>query len=64
MFAKTMAALAVAATLGLSMSAAQARDFDHRGHGFQQTQHHSNARHHRFDHHRSSHHRFSHHGYR
>ena len=59
-FANSLTALVVAAALGLSVSAAQARDFDHRGgHGFQQTQHHGNSRHgHRSDHHRGT----SHHG--
>jgi len=57
-FVKSLTAVAVAAALGLSMSAAQARDFDHRGgHGFQHSQHYGHARYGHRSEHRSEHRR-------
>ncbi len=58
MFIKSLSALAVAAVLGLSMGAAQARDFDHHGHGYRHVDH-RNASHHR--HHVRHHHVNRHH---
>ena len=64
MFTKNLFVVAILAALGLSVSTAQARDFDHRAgyQGSHRTAHHDNQRHgHHASHHR--HHRhFRHHG--
>lgn len=66
MLTKNLFVVAMLAALGLSVSTAQARDFDHRG-GFQgshRTAQHDNFRHgHHVSHHRHhSHRHFRHHG--
>ena len=66
MFSKNLFMLALVSALGFSMSAAQARDFDHRDgqRGFHRVDHRDNFRHgHHTAHHR--HHRHArHHDYR
>lgn len=63
MLSKKLIAAALVSALGLSMSAAQARDFDHRGSGFNSAARHGDFRH---GHHvRHFHHRHHfHRGYR
>ena len=63
MLSKKLIAAALASALGLSVSVAQARDFDHRGGGFKPVARHGEFRH---GHHvRHSHHRHNvHRGYR
>ena len=68
MFTRTLSALVVAAALGLSMGAAQARDFDHRagGQGFQHADHRgaSHHGHHNRHHQLNRHHNGGHNGRR
>ena len=64
MLSKKLFALALVSALGLSMSAAQAKGFEHRERGFHHTAHHGEFRHGHHARHHSHHNQHSHRGYR